>query len=152
MSDKSIKKVVLGADHAGFAYKELIRSHLESKGYTVDDIGTFDDDSVDYPDYAIEVARIVASGRSERGILVCGTGIGVSIAANKVKGVRAAVCHDVFTARASRVHNDANVLALGARVLKPEEVIEITDVWLETGFEGGRHTNRVEKINKAEES
>lgn len=143
------KKLVIGADHAGYRYKEMIKSHLKENGYSIEDIGTHSEESVDYPDFAKEVARRVSSGEIERGILICGTGIGVSITANKFPGVRAAVCHDVFTAKASRAHNDANVLALGARVLKPEEVIAITDVWLKTEFEGGRHVKRVQKIEKA---
>lgn len=140
-------KIALGADHGGFGLKEEIKRHLEEKGdYELEDLGTFDEASVDYPDYGAAVARQVASGQAERGILVCGTGIGISIAANKIKGIRAALCSDVFSAKMSRRHNDANILALGQRVIGPGLALEIVDAWLAEKFEGGRHQRRVDKL------
>lgn len=152
MNQPSAKKLVIGSDHAGFAHKEELKKHLLGDGYELEDVGTDSGESVDYPDYALIVAAKVASGEYARGIIICGTGIGVCIAANKVKGIRAAACHDEFTARASRRHNDANILTMGARVLSVEEAIKVADAWLETDFEGGRHAARVDKITKAEES
>ncbi|MDE3154029.1 MAG: ribose 5-phosphate isomerase B [Acidobacteriota bacterium] len=143
-------RVAVGADHAGYDLKEAIKQLLESRGVAVDDVGTVSRDSVDYPDFAVRVATAVAAGRSERGILVCGTGIGMSIAANKVNGVRAAVVGDPDAARLSREHNDANVLAIGARVTSVELALTIVDVFLGTPFEGGRHQRRLDKIEAIE--
>jgi len=139
-------RVAIGADHAGFLLKEAIKRALPAMQAEVEDLGTGSADSVDYPDFAAPVARGVASGAYDRGILVCGTGIGMAMAANKVAGVRAAPVGDVATARLSREHNDANVLTLGARITTPDRALEIVRVFLETPFEGGRHQRRVDKI------
>jgi ribose 5-phosphate isomerase B len=143
-------KVALGADHAGFALKDALKSHLDALGIEHHDFGTSSADSVDYPDFARAVAEGVASGRFDRGILVCGSGIGMSIAANKIAGIRAAVVGDEEVARLCREHNDANVLALGARMTAPDRAQAIVGTFLLTPFEGGRHTRRVEKIHQLE--
>jgi ribose 5-phosphate isomerase B len=145
-----IMKIALGADHAGFPLKEKIRQWLTEQGQQVDDKGTLSLDSVDYPDYARKVGEAVAAKKADRGVLVCGSGIGMSIAANKVPGVRAANAHTVYEAQMSREHNDANVLTLGARVLTDDEAHSILDMWLRTKFAGGRHQRRVEKISQME--
>ncbi len=139
-------KVALGADHAGLELKDRIGAALAQAGHEVDDLGTYRPDSCDYPDFAARVAREVAEGRAQRGILVCATGVGMTMAANKVHGIRAALCNDLYTARFARLHNDANMLAVGARVVGPEQALEIVDVFMQTEFEGGRHQGRVEKI------
>ena len=139
-------KVSLGADHAGFELKNQIKQHLERKGLEVRDEGTNSDDSVDYPDFARLVAHDVAGKRADLGILVCGSGIGMAISANKVPGIRAANVSSEYEAQMSREHNDANVLALGARILSADQALAIVDKWLSTGFAGGRHERRVEKI------
>jgi len=144
-------RIALGADHAGFQAKESIRKYLEAAGYVVDDAGTTSEESVDYPDFAAKVARRVQQGQDDLGILVCGTGIGMAITANKVGGVRAAVAHDALTARMSREHNDANVLALGARVLNERQIIEVTESFLSAQFAGGRHQRRVDKISELDQ-
>ncbi len=138
--------IVLGSDHAGFALKEKVKKHLEQKGIPFEDVGAQSEEPVDYPDVAHKVAEAVGAGRRERGIVVCGTGIGVSMAANRHPGVRAAVAYDEATARLSREHNDANVLALGGRSLDHQLALRILDLWLETPFAGGRHARRVGKI------
>jgi ribose 5-phosphate isomerase B len=138
--------VALGADHAGFPLKEDLKTWLIGRGYDVVDLGTQSAESVDYPDFAVGVGSAVTAGKADRGILVCGTGIGMAMAANKLPGVRAAACSDAFTARMSREHNDANVLALGARITSREAAIEILELWLDTDFAGGRHARRVDKI------
>ena len=143
-------KIVIGSDHAGYELKLYLREMLFGL-HQVIDIGTDGPDSVDYPDYAAKAARLVASGEAERGILVCGTGIGMSIAANKICGVRAALAFDPYTAKQSRRHVDANVLALGALVTGKGLAAEIVRVWLETPFEGGRHDRRIEKIRRLED-
>lgn len=143
-------KIAIGCDHGGIVLKPAIVEYLQGKGIDVVDFGTFDTASVDYPDYALAVAEAVASGNCERGILLCGTGIGISIAANKVKGIRAAVCHDEFTASACSAHNNANVIALGGRVISPETAVTLVEKWLTTPFEGGRHANRLKKITEIE--
>lgn len=142
--------VALGADHAGFELKEALKAWLIEGGHQVLDFGTHSPDSVDYPDYAREVGEAVASGKAERGLLVCGTGIGMAMAANKIPGIRAAACHEPFTARLSREHNAANVLALGGRITGRELAVEIVRVWLAAPFSGGRHERRVEKIGQIE--
>ena len=139
-------KIALGADHAGYELKDKIRDHLRGKGIDVKDEGTRSADSVDYPDYAQLVAEDVSHGRAQLGILVCGSGIGMAISANKVNGIRAANVSSENEARLSREHNNANVLALGARILKEEDAFKIVDAWLATPFAGGRHERRVEKI------
>ncbi|GAA5346624.1 ribose 5-phosphate isomerase B [Planifilum fimeticola] len=143
-------RVIIGSDHGGFRLKQEIRNLLEEMGIAYEDVGCDCSDSVDYPDYALPVAERVAKGEFDRGILVCGTGIGMSIAANKVKGIRCAVVSDEFSARMSREHNDANVLALGERVVGPGLAREIVRIWLTTDFAGGRHGRRVAKIGAIE--
>lgn len=144
-------RIALGSDHAGVKLKEEIKSFLREKGYEFGDFGTFDTKPVDYPEIAVKVAMSVSRGEYSKGILICGTGIGMSIAANKVPGVYAALCHDIFTARASRAHNNANVLTLGGRLIAPELAKEIVKEWLETPFEGERHLRRVQQIKAFEE-
>ncbi len=143
-------KIAIGSDHRGFEAKTRILSVLHQLGHEVFDAGSHSRDSVDYPDFAFEVARAVGEGRAERGILICGTGIGMCIAANKVQNVRAAPCHDCITAEMSRRHNDANVLCLSADLLGEELIDRMVRIWLETQFEGGRHARRVEKITRFE--
>jgi ribose 5-phosphate isomerase B len=139
-------KIALGADHAGYELKDRIKQHLELQGIAVCDEGTSSPESVDYPDYARAVAHHVSERRADLGILVCGSGIGMAMAANKVDGIRAANVSSEYEAQMSREHNNANVLALGARILEPEEALQIVDKWLATPFAGGRHERRVEKI------
>ena len=147
MSEPSPKpRIAIGADHAGFPIKETIRQFLENAGYPLVDLGTWSEESVDYPDYGKAVGERVASQQADYGIAVCGTGIGISIAANKVPKIRAAVAHDVTTARLAREHNDANVLAMGGRVVNTTQAIEMVQTFLNTAFLGGRHARRVEKI------
>ena len=141
-------KIALGADHAGFALKEKLKAKLAAEGHEVEDAGTHSGESTDYPDYAFDVAGRVARGEAERGVLVCSSGIGMSIAANKVHGIRAAAAASVDQARLSRAHNDANVLALGASFLDQDEAGKMVDVFLSTGFDGGRHARRVGKITQ----
>jgi ribose 5-phosphate isomerase B len=143
-------KIAVGSDHRGFEVKRRIVSLLGKLGHEVIDVGPQSPDSVDYPDFAFEVATAVGAGRVERGILICGTGIGMCIAANKVPGVRAAPCHDSITAEMSRRHNDANTLCLSADLLGGELVDRMLRIWLQTEFEGGRHARRVEKITRYE--
>ncbi|CAB3394934.1 ribose 5-phosphate isomerase B [Kyrpidia spormannii] len=149
-------RVAIGSDHAGFALKTSIHSLLvDELGVEVVDTGCTDcqnGKSVDYPDYALPVARMVARGEVDRGILICGTGIGMSIAANKIKGIRAALVHDLFTARAAREHNDANVLALGGRLIGPDIAREIVRLFITTPYSGGRHDRRLDKIAQIEQS
>jgi ribose 5-phosphate isomerase B len=143
-------KIGIAADHAGFKLKEDIKVFLQENALIFDDLGTFSEDSCDYPNFAFILGNEVASGKSDRGIFICGTGIGGSIAANKVKGIRAALCHDEFTAKMSREHNDSNILCLGSRVLEKEKAIKIVDIWLKTEFAGGRHQRRIDQISKIE--
>ncbi|MCL2817410.1 MAG: ribose 5-phosphate isomerase B [Clostridiales bacterium] len=142
--------IPIASDHAGYKLKEQIKDFLAACGHQALDCGCLSEQSVDYPDYAVPVARDVGSGKYERGILICGTGIGMSIAANKFPGVRAALCHNAFTAQCAREHNDANILVLGARVLSAPEALEMVRVWLETPFAGARHAQRLEKISRLE--
>jgi ribose 5-phosphate isomerase B len=144
--------IALGADHAGFTLKEDLKSWLTARGHRVLDYGTDSPETVDYPDFAGLVGQAVMSGAAERGVLVCGTGIGMAIAANKIPGIRAAVCPDATTARVSREHNDANVLALGARLLSLERALEILEAWLAADFSGGRHARRLEKVMALEQN
>ena len=141
-----LKKIALAADHAGFALKSQLRDALAAQGHETLDLGTNDEHSVDYPDFGRALGEAIAAGDAECGILVCGTGIGISIAANRVSGVRAAVCHDVTTARLARMHNDANVLAIGSRIIGSQVALDCVDAFLETEFEGGRHAKRVGKL------
>ena len=149
--EKSARVVAIGADHGGFELKELLKNHLRDWGYRVLDLGTSGTESVDYPDFAEAVGKAVVEGEAQLGIVLDSAGIGSSIAANKVPGVRAALCYDRATARNSREHNDANVLTLGAKLISPEAAREITAVWLSTPFAGGRHQRRVDKIRDIEE-
>lgn len=142
--------VAIGSDHGGYHLKQEIKSLLDAMQISYDDMGCHSLDSVDYPDYALPVAERVINGTADRGILICGTGIGMSMAANKVPGIRCAVVSDEFTARMSRAHNDANILAIGERVVGPGLAREIVRVWLETEFSGERHLRRVEKIKQIE--
>lgn len=146
----SNKKIAIGADHAGFELKENIKTVLNELGYEVTDFGTNSTDSVDYPLIAKSVATSVATKNHPKGILVCGTGIGMSIAANKVKGIIAAHCTDVETAKLARLHNNSNILTMGGRITNLELAKEIVKVWLETNFEGGRHQRRVQEIRDLE--
>lgn len=139
-------KVAIGADHGGYRLKEDIKGLLEDLGVDYKDFGTHSKEAVDYPDVALPVAQSVADGLFDRGILICGTGIGIGIAANKVKGIRAALVHDTFSAHACREHNDANILTMGERVIGSGLARDIVTIWLATDFEGGRHERRVEKI------
>ena len=140
-------QIAIGADHGGYEYKQQIIEFLKSNGYTVNDFGTYSNDSCDYPEFAKKVAHAVASGEYERGILVCGTGIGMSIVANKQKGIRAALCSDLFSAKATREHNDSNILCLGARVIDMDLALKITEVWLDTPFSNEeRHLRRIGMI------
>ncbi|PYZ96094.1 ribose 5-phosphate isomerase B [Alteribacter lacisalsi] len=139
-------KVAIGSDHGGRNLKEEIKSLMDELGITYTDVGCDCSDSVDYPDYGIPAAEMVANGEVDRGIVICGTGIGMSIAANKVKGIRCALVHDLFSAKATREHNDSNVLSMGERVIGPGLAREIAKVWLTTEFEGGRHATRIGKI------
>lgn len=143
-------KIAIGSDHGGFDLKQEIIDHLKLKDIEVVDSGTYSNDSVDYPDFGKKVAESVVSKEVDRGIVICGTGIGISIAANKVKGIRCALCTDTYSARMSREHNNANVLALGARVLGTGLALEIVDTWIKSEFEGGRHERRVNKITEIE--
>ena len=140
-------RLVIGSDHGGYELKESLKGALAKAGYEFDDIGTFGKEAVDYPQVAGELARAVADGRYDRGIILCGTGIGVSIVANKVRGIRAALCHDTFSARAAREHNDANVLAMGGRVVGPGLAADIALIWLQTEFSGDeRHARRISRM------
>ena len=139
-------RIAIGSDHGGYEYKEQIVSHLEEKGYECVDVGTYSTDSCDYPVIARAVTTKITTGEADRGILICGTGIGMSIVANKVKGIRAALCGDTFSARASRAHNNSNVLCLGERVIGINLAMDIVDIWLESKFEGGRHQRRVDMM------
>ena len=144
-------RFAVGSDHAGFAMKELVRLHLEKAGHDVADLGTYDETPVDYPDYGAAVGRAVAGREADLGFCVCGTGIGIAIAANKVRGVRAAVVHDVSSAKLAREHNDANVVCFGARLIGPVVATDAVDAFLAAAFEGGRHSERIAKITELED-
>lgn len=141
------KVIAIGADHGGVDLKQIIKDHLEEKGYKVIDCGTYNHESVDYPDFADAVVNKVLGGESPIGILVCGTGIGISIKANRHKGIRAAVVHSSFTAEMAKAHNNANILCLGQRVTGIDDACRYVDIWLETDFEGGRHQGRLDKLD-----
>ncbi len=143
-------KIAIGADHGGYSLKEVLKKHLLERGFDVEDFGTFDTQSCHYPVYAEKVAHAVAAKEAELGVLVCGTGIGMSIAANKVKGIRAAAVSDCFTAQATREHNDSNILCLGERTVGPGLAMRIVDTWLDASFLGGRHQTRVDMISALE--
>ncbi len=142
--------ISIGADHAGYAYKEAIKAVLVARGHVVVDVGTDSADSVDYPDYGMAAADLVASGQADAGVLICGTGIGISIAANKVAGIRAANATTEEMARLARAHNNANMIAVGSRITSLDDAIRIVEAFLTTEFEGGRHEKRVEKIHRRE--
>lgn len=143
-------KIAIGCDHGGFEHKNAIKSHLLERGFEVTDCGIFENVSVDYPDIAVKVCSEITSGRAEMGILVCGTGIGMSLAANKIKGIRAAACSDHYSAKYTRLHNNANILCLGGRVIGIGTALELTDIFTDTKFEGGRHQRRIDKISELE--
>lgn len=143
-------KIAIGCDHGGFDLKQEIIKYLESEKYEVKDFGTYSTESCDYPDYALPVAESVAKGEYEFGILICGTGIGIGISANKVPGIRAALCSDTFSAHATREHNNANILTMGERVVGPGLAIDIVKTFLTSEFQGGRHTRRIDKITAIE--
>ena len=140
-------KLIIGSDHAAVGLKEIIKTHLQKAGIEVADVGTFGDASVDYPDIGRQVASQVSEGIYERGILLCGTGLGMSMVANRFSGVRAALCNDLFSAAMSRRHNDANILVMGGRIIGDVLALEIVDAWLATEFEGGRHQRRLDLLN-----
>jgi ribose 5-phosphate isomerase B len=142
---------IIASDHGGLELKDAIKSFLEDRRIDVRDLGTMNSDSVDYPDFAEKLAVALTRGEAENGILICGTGIGMSIAANKFPGIRAALITDEFTARMSKEHNNANVIVMGGRVLKPEQACAMVQTWLETAFEGGRHQGRLDKISQIEQ-
>lgn len=144
-------KIAIASDHTGFRLKEIIKNHLSVLGYEYKDFGTDSEERVDFPDFAVPVAEAILKKEFARGILICGTGIGMCIAANKVPGIRAALCYNLETARRAREHNDSNILSLGARGIEPELVKKIVSVWLTTEFEGGRYIKRIEKIKNIEE-
>lgn len=143
-------KIAVGCDHGGLDHKNAVKEHLENNGYEVADFGIYEYASVDYPDIAEKVARSVAKGECELGILICGTGIGMSLAANKVKGIRAAACSEHFSAKYTRLHNNSNILCLGGRVVGIGTAIELVDLFVKTEFEGGRHQRRIDKITEIE--
>lgn len=145
---KNPEAILVGSDHAGYALKEIIKACLTEMGLAVEDCGAHGEDSVDYSDIGIQLAQKVAAGAGRRGILICGTGIGMSMAANRVKNARAALCNDLFSAALSRKHNDANILVMGGRVIGTELAKEIVRVWMETPFEGGRHQRRIDKLDR----
>lgn len=144
-------KIAVGADHGGWELKEALKPFLAGLGHQVQDLGPYDEAAVDYPDFGIAVASAVAAGKADRGILICGTGIGMAIVANRHPGIRAALCHDLYTARLSREHNDANILVLGGRIIGKGLALEMARVWLETEFTGGRHSRRLDKVREWEE-
>ncbi len=141
-------KIALGADHGGYELKTYIEKYLATSGYDYKDFGTFDKTSVDYPVIAKEIAKSVTNGNFSRGIIICGTGLGVCITANKIPGIRAVTCHDTYSAKMSRAHNDSNILTMGGRVIGVGLALEVVEKWLKTEFEGGRHKRRVDMIEK----
>lgn len=143
-------KIAIGCDHGGFELKEAVRAYLEQKGVEYEDFGAFSTESIDYAPIAEKVARSVASGRADRGILICSTGIGVCIAANKVKGIRAATCTNLFCAEMTRRHNNANILCMGGKVVEQETALQMVEIFLNTGFDGGRHQRRIDQIAQIE--
>jgi ribose 5-phosphate isomerase B len=140
-------KIIIGSDHAGFPMKEKVKVFLQNRGIEVEDVGTYNEESVDYTDFGKKVAREVSGGTFERGVLICGTGIGMSMVANRFQGVRAALANDLFSAVMSRRHNDSNILVMGGRLIGDTLALQLVDTWLETPFEGGRHQRRLEKMD-----
>ena len=149
--DENKTQIVIGSDHAAYQLKEKIKTYLIEKGINVNDVGTYSEASVDYVDFGIKVSTMVSTGKYKRGILLCGTGLGMSMVANKFPHVRAALCNDLFPAIMSRRHNDSNILVMGGRVIGEELAREIVRAWLETPFEGGRHQLRINKFDRIEE-
>ena len=147
-----MKKIAIASDHGGFDLKESIIAHLLNIGWKVDDLGSYSGDSVDYPDFGIKLAEEVSRGKVERGIVICGTGIGMSIVVNRFPGIRGTLCSDLFTAKLCREHNDSNILVMGGRVIGKGLAAEIVNTWLNTPFEGGRHQRRLDKINQIDAS
>ena len=145
------ERIAIGADHAGYRLKEFVKKLLEEKGFEVVDVGTYSEERCHYPEYARKVAKMVSEGEVSRGVLICGSGIGMSIVANKFKRVRAALCHNIYSAKFSRLHNNSNVLCLGGRVTGEDLTREIVETWLNTPFEGGRHQERLNLISQIEE-
>lgn len=145
-------KIAIGCDHGGFEHKNAIAEHLKERGFTVEDFGIYENRSVDYPGIALKVANSIKNGENELGILVCGTGIGMSMAANKVNGIRAAACSDHFSAKYTRMHNNANILCLGGRVIGIGTALELADLFVDTEYEGGRHQRRLDMITEIEKS
>lgn len=146
-----IRMIAIGSDHGGYELKEHVKKHLQDKGIEVKDYGTYSEASVDYPDCAKPVCEAVQNGTAENGILICGTGIGISIAANKYKGIRAALCGDVYSAEMTKRHNNANIICMGGRVIGRELAFMIVDTWMNAEFEGGRHADRIAKIHAVED-
>lgn len=142
------KKIAIGSDHGGFNLKQQVMKHLEERGLEYKDYGTYDTNSCHYPVYAKAVGKAITSGECERGILICGTGIGISIAANKIRGIRASLCSDTYSARLTRNHNDSNVLCMGERVLGTGLALDIVDAWLDAEYEGGRHQTRIDMLEE----
>ncbi len=145
-------KIAIGCDHGGFEHKNAIAEHLKERGFAVCDFGIYENKSVDYPEIALKVANSIKNGENELGILVCGTGIGMSMAANKVNGIRAAACSDHFSAKYTRLHNNANILCLGGRVIGIGTALELADLFVDTKYEGGRHQHRLDMITEIEKS
>lgn len=143
-------RIAIGADHAGYGLKEGVKGYLKERGHEVEDLGTHSEETTDYPPICAAVARAVRDGRADRGVVLGGSGQGEQMTANKVRGIRAALCHDLYTARMARSHNDANVLSMGARIVAPEMALLILETWLQTEFEGGRHERRVGQIMEIE--
>ena len=145
-------KIAVGCDHGGLEHKNAIAEHLKSEGFEVEDFGIYENKSVDYPEIALKVANSIKNGENELGILVCGTGIGMSLAANKVNGIRAAACSEQFSAKYTRLHNNSNILCLGGRVIGIGTALELCDIFVNTEFEGGRHQRRIDMITEIEKS
>jgi ribose 5-phosphate isomerase B len=148
MAMQDITKIIIGSDHAGYPMKEKVKAKLQKQGIQVEDIGTYSEESVDYTDFGKEVACKVSDGTFDRGILICGTGLGMSMVANRFRGVRAALANDLFSAIMSRRHNDSNVLVMGGRLIGDTLAMQVLDTWLGTPFEGGRHQRRLEKMDE----
>ncbi len=145
-------KIAIGCDHTAIDLKETIKKHLQDKGHEVEDVGTYSKESCDYPIYGFKVANKIKNGEAERGVLICGTGVGISLAANKVKGIRAVVCSEPYTAKMARMHNNAQIVAMGARVVSDGLATDIVDAFMNAEFEGGRHQRRVDILNRIEET
>jgi len=139
-------KIAIGSDHGGYNLKEIVKEFLEKNSYDTTDFGVFNSEKSDYPVISKKIANLVAEGQFDRGIIICGSGLGVAITANKVKGIRAVTCHDTYSSKMSRAHNNANILTMGGRVIGPDLACDVVKIWLETDFEGGRHQKRIDMI------